>query len=524
MDVGPVAHATRQVSENLQAQTPRHLGHYGVAERSNSVHPAGKPMNHSTHSGFRLPLPSVRRTISGRLSAGLWRRRLDIDDCFSPSDAFAVGHNPNSIARMRGANVGRWYAIPFSIVPERGQVPENIVKATRSEGFNVLQQEHSRSKLPNDTSALAPQPGTLVGEPAAISNVADALAREAGADGVHGSQAGERFRDQGTNVFNDRDSRPVLSQHAPAEGIDFAEGDGLEPARALEAEVKASDAGEQGEDAVGDFAGYRTAKRTGVRGQFPGALHSTSPANHDSPNMGACVTRGRLAAGGLSVQGGSFVTYVMASPPSERKIPPTGDCDEITATRLACTPARVFPTPQGRLSGGGRHEPGDSAEGGGVARAERRDGPDKGRHRELPRHGAYEATREIAGVLRQGVEHPGGRRVGGAAVPDPAGVRPLVSQQGSAGSRSHLAGVRAYVPGEDTEGVGHLRRLRQKGAWRELGDAGEFGGHAQRRLALAELDPRDERPRYADRHGQLRVVPIRVGVQPLSEVHDLFVP
>jgi hypothetical protein len=31
------------------------LGHYGVPEGSDSVHPSGKPINHSTHLGFSCP-------------------------------------------------------------------------------------------------------------------------------------------------------------------------------------------------------------------------------------------------------------------------------------------------------------------------------------------------------------------------------------------------------------------------------------------------------------------------------------
>jgi hypothetical protein len=43
----------------------------------------------------------------------------------------------------------------------------------------------------------------------------------------------------------------MLSQHALAEWVDFAERHGLEPASALEPQVEAADAGEQGKDAVG---------------------------------------------------------------------------------------------------------------------------------------------------------------------------------------------------------------------------------------------------------------------------------
>jgi hypothetical protein len=42
----------------------------------------------------------------------------------------------------------------------------------------------------------------------------------------------------------------MLSQHTLAERVDLAERDGLEPARALKAQVEPADAGEEGKDAV----------------------------------------------------------------------------------------------------------------------------------------------------------------------------------------------------------------------------------------------------------------------------------
>jgi len=50
------------------------------------------------------------------------------------SEAFGVGHNPDPVASVRRTNGGSWYAVPFRIVPERGQVPENSVKSPSSEG------------------------------------------------------------------------------------------------------------------------------------------------------------------------------------------------------------------------------------------------------------------------------------------------------------------------------------------------------------------------------------------------------
>jgi hypothetical protein len=47
--------------------------------------------------------------------------------------ASGVGNNPDPVSLVRGANGGRWYAIPFRIVPERGQVSENNSKSSAKE-------------------------------------------------------------------------------------------------------------------------------------------------------------------------------------------------------------------------------------------------------------------------------------------------------------------------------------------------------------------------------------------------------
>src|SRR5215831_10516346 len=50
-----------QCRQDLTAHIFGDLGDYGVAEASQSVHPVGNPMSHSTHVGFRLPPTAVLR-------------------------------------------------------------------------------------------------------------------------------------------------------------------------------------------------------------------------------------------------------------------------------------------------------------------------------------------------------------------------------------------------------------------------------------------------------------------------------
>ena len=67
---------------------------------------------------IRLPRATDRRLRSRNASG-------------SPFAGLAVGvaHNPDAVSMVRGTNGGSRNAVPFRIIPERGQVPENVAKA-----------------------------------------------------------------------------------------------------------------------------------------------------------------------------------------------------------------------------------------------------------------------------------------------------------------------------------------------------------------------------------------------------------
>lgn len=65
-----------------------------------------------------------------------------------------VGNNPDAIPFVRCTNGARRDALPFRIVPERGQVPENlahwvepssVAKSLKAETWDVLHEHESRS-------------------------------------------------------------------------------------------------------------------------------------------------------------------------------------------------------------------------------------------------------------------------------------------------------------------------------------------------------------------------------------------
>src|SRR5262245_6901854 len=105
------------------------LGDDGVAEGSQSVHPSGNPMSHSTHVGFNAPFTAVRRLSPPSPpedpgppipsdSVGVGQRATNVatdrllavpdPDRLGPFQSDAVGvptDNPDAFAEVRGADV-----------------------------------------------------------------------------------------------------------------------------------------------------------------------------------------------------------------------------------------------------------------------------------------------------------------------------------------------------------------------------------------------------------------------------------
>jgi hypothetical protein len=56
-----------------------------------------------------------------------------------------VGNNPEPVPQVRGANVGSAYAVPFRIIPERGQVSENSLNPPSKQCCDVLHDDDAWS-------------------------------------------------------------------------------------------------------------------------------------------------------------------------------------------------------------------------------------------------------------------------------------------------------------------------------------------------------------------------------------------
>ena len=67
-----------------------------------------------------------------------------------------VGHNPYPVAFMRSANGGSRNAVPFRVIPERGQVSEYVAQPSTKQRCDVLHDDVSGSNFANDSRVLAP--------------------------------------------------------------------------------------------------------------------------------------------------------------------------------------------------------------------------------------------------------------------------------------------------------------------------------------------------------------------------------
>jgi hypothetical protein len=150
---------------------------------------------------------------------------------------------------MRRTNGGSRYRVPFSVIPERGKVSENVGKSSSPESPDVFHDDVVGSKFANQTRVLSPEAASLSVKTCTLASQRDVLTREAPADGLDGLNSIGSKPGSGklSHVVIAGNSRPVLRQHAAAERVDLAEGARLETG-ALQAQAEPTDAAEQVEE------------------------------------------------------------------------------------------------------------------------------------------------------------------------------------------------------------------------------------------------------------------------------------
>jgi hypothetical protein len=68
--------------------------------------------------------------------------------------------------------------VPLRIIPERGQVSENVSKAPSKQSCDVFHDDVGRSYLANEPGIFAPEAGSFAGQSGAFAGNADVLAWE----------------------------------------------------------------------------------------------------------------------------------------------------------------------------------------------------------------------------------------------------------------------------------------------------------------------------------------------------------
>ena len=68
-----------------------------------------------------------------------------------------VGHNPDSVPRMRGANGGSGNTVPLRVIPDLSEAPENFVQSPRAKGTDVFDDGKLRVGFFNESKVLKPE-------------------------------------------------------------------------------------------------------------------------------------------------------------------------------------------------------------------------------------------------------------------------------------------------------------------------------------------------------------------------------
>ncbi len=332
----------------------------GVSEGSKAVCPVGNPISHSTHTGFSCPYVPESRSCPGiesrpfceggsveflascavgvahsftaacrfgepspcspapvaqeAVGAGQYltaagspfRGSLAMLPLFSESFARGVGHIPCDaeppIAPMVRAEVGSGYAVPESIIPERGQVSENASKPGTEDAWDVFQEDEAGSKLASESGNLRPEGAASAFNASSLASEREVLTGEAAADGVNGGDAsGSKSGSvKVSHVSEDRDFRPVLAQDCLPIGVDLTESGCLEMARGLQAQVKPANAGEQrkGAERLPEKSRDGSVPAPAVMGERAEALGDGGGAHASAPELVAGLSQSLRPAGG----------------------------------------------------------------------------------------------------------------------------------------------------------------------------------------------------------------------------------
>jgi len=132
------------------------------------------------------------------------------------ADAFGVGHKPDSLPKVRSANVGSGDNVPLAYIPDRGKRPQESSKRAASimtENANgIFRHKEPWLEIRNNSECFAPHPSLIAGTFFPSGN-AYGLTRNASAYQINVPIRWLTKRKR-ANVAPSRDVRPVLGEHA----------------------------------------------------------------------------------------------------------------------------------------------------------------------------------------------------------------------------------------------------------------------------------------------------------------------
>jgi hypothetical protein len=200
----------------------------------------------AVRSGLHPPRKSCAHTV-GSIFAHFFRALLPpaLVNLDSPC-AVGVGNDPETISPMVGTNGGSRNAVPDCIVPERGQVAENLAEPSTKQVCDVFHENVLGSKLANKSGVFRPKTAARSFNANTGSGAADVLAREPAADDIDGnSVSAKSVGCEGSNVIIAGHLWPMFLQDLAGEFLDLAEGDCFKAASALQAKGEATYAGKE---------------------------------------------------------------------------------------------------------------------------------------------------------------------------------------------------------------------------------------------------------------------------------------
>lgn len=235
----------------------RYLGDYGVSCGVMSAQEGSNPIIHMANGRVIHPECPRSPSTSSKLPCEFLRLYA-----FQARDwplFLGVGNNPDAFAAMGSAHGGRWYILPFRIVPEFGKGAEYGIHPSIKQRSDVLHDNVARSNLANEASVFIPEAAALTSKSCLKPCPTDILAGEPPADGINGNSIGSKaVCGKLADVMIAGNLWPMLGKDAAREFLDFTKSNGLETACALQAKAEAADAAEEVKQLVWLAAHART--------------------------------------------------------------------------------------------------------------------------------------------------------------------------------------------------------------------------------------------------------------------------